>query len=138
MVSSEEVKYIRRMLKLRQRELADLIGVSINTIQNYEKGGVIPVSKQKLLMNILEELQSNINPPSGSYNIIGNSRVNDINIGVHPERYKEKKTNNIDKILSENERLKNELDLLKRSIKDKEEIIDFLREENARLKNSDK
>ena len=50
-----DVKRIRQILGLTQKELADKIGVSVNTIQNYEKGGVIPVSRQQMLI-ALEEM----------------------------------------------------------------------------------
>lgn len=49
-----DVKSIREKLNLTQEELAQKIGVSRNTIINYEKGGVIPESKRKLLNSLLK------------------------------------------------------------------------------------
>ena len=54
-----DVKSIREALHLTQKELAEMIGVSRNTIVNYENGGVIPVVKQRLLSDLLREAQNN-------------------------------------------------------------------------------
>lgn len=48
-----DVKSIRKRLRMSQDELAKLIGVSRNTIGNYEKGGVIPESKRELLLKFM-------------------------------------------------------------------------------------
>lgn len=50
-----EFKEIRQKLGLTQKEMAEKLGVSINTIQNYEKGGVIPASKNKILGSLLDD-----------------------------------------------------------------------------------
>lgn len=50
-----DVKKIRNNLNLTQEELAKRIGVSRNTIVNYEKGGVIPDSKSEILSKLAEE-----------------------------------------------------------------------------------
>ena len=50
-----DVKKIRNSLNLTQEELAKRIGVSRNTIVNYEKGGVIPDSKSEILSKLAEE-----------------------------------------------------------------------------------
>lgn len=55
MITAEEIKELRKTLNLTQRELGSKIGVSINTIGNYEKGGVIPASKQDLLEKMINE-----------------------------------------------------------------------------------
>lgn len=55
-----DVKRVRQILGLTQKELADKIGVSVNTIQNYEKGGVIPVSRQQMLITLEELAMSKI------------------------------------------------------------------------------
>lgn len=54
-MDGENIKRLRAILGLTQKELADKIGVSVNTIQNYEKGGVIPAARQQLFVT-LEEL----------------------------------------------------------------------------------
>lgn len=50
-----DVKKIRERLGLTQDELAKQIGVSRNTIINYEKGGVIPESKRTILGNLFKD-----------------------------------------------------------------------------------
>ncbi len=50
-----ELKENRRKLKLSQEELGDKLGLSKNTIYNYENGGVIPKSKVKILTRFFEE-----------------------------------------------------------------------------------
>jgi transcriptional regulator with XRE-family HTH domain len=53
MVSSKDVKDLRKILNLKQRELAEKLGVSVGTIQNYEAGGVIPINKQLMIEGML-------------------------------------------------------------------------------------
>lgn len=53
MITGEEIKKYRLKLGLTQEELAKKIGVSKNTILNYEKGGTIPESKIDILNNVL-------------------------------------------------------------------------------------
>lgn len=47
-----DVKKIRKNLNISQDKLAEMIGVSLRTIQNYEMGGVIPKSKHAILHSI--------------------------------------------------------------------------------------
>lgn len=74
-MTSEEVKTLRGLLGLTQQELAEKLGVSFRTIQNYEAGGVIPPAKRKLLSGMLNEIRGNISRNTGS--------VNTGNIGGH-------------------------------------------------------
>lgn len=55
-----EIKEKREKLGLTQEELAKSIGVSKNTVFNYEKGKVIPDSKIELLEKILNSTNPNI------------------------------------------------------------------------------
>lgn len=50
------IKKSRKKLGLTQAELAELIGVSENTIYNYEKGSKIPQSKITILRNVFKEV----------------------------------------------------------------------------------
>lgn len=47
-----DIKKIRKSLKLTQTGLAEKLGVHYKTIQNWEKGGVIPESKKILIRNL--------------------------------------------------------------------------------------
>lgn len=49
-----EIRQKRESLGLTQKELADLIGASRETIINYEKGRPIPKSKSEILRKVLE------------------------------------------------------------------------------------
>ncbi|WP_159799261.1 helix-turn-helix transcriptional regulator [Flavobacterium sp. MK4S-17] len=49
-----EIKQRREQMGLTQKELADLIGCSRETIINYEKGRPIPKSKSEILHKVLE------------------------------------------------------------------------------------
>lgn len=46
----------RKKHSLTQQQFADLVGVSKNTISNYEGGGVIPKSKIPILKNVLSSI----------------------------------------------------------------------------------
>jgi transcriptional regulator with XRE-family HTH domain len=48
-----ELKEKRKIRGYTQQQLADLIGVSLKTITNYEKGEVIPFSKHAILHKVL-------------------------------------------------------------------------------------
>lgn len=48
-----DIKEIRKSLGISQKELAEKVGVSANTIQNWEYGKPIPKSKNKILGSLL-------------------------------------------------------------------------------------
>lgn len=48
-----EIVTYRKRYNITQQQFADLVGVSKNTISNYESGGVIPKSKIPILKNVL-------------------------------------------------------------------------------------
>jgi len=54
-MDNKQVKEIRKALKLTQTEFAERLGVSKITIISYEKGGVIPQTKSKILDNMYKE-----------------------------------------------------------------------------------
>lgn len=54
------IKELRIQKGLSQNELAKKIGVSRQTIVNYEKGEVIPESKRDILYNILLNKETNV------------------------------------------------------------------------------
>jgi transcriptional regulator with XRE-family HTH domain len=112
MFSSEDIKRIRRVLNLKQRELAEILGVSVGTIQNYEKGGVIPESKYSILSNlmkhdpIVEKIQGVIKV-AGNNNISNTGTTGNVSIDADQElEYLRKKVKELEK---ENKELKNNL-----------------------------
>lgn len=48
-----DIKKIRTMLGFTQKQLAETVGVSVNTIQNWESGGKIPKSKHPILQSLI-------------------------------------------------------------------------------------
>lgn len=52
-----DIRNRRKELGFTQEELGKKIGVSRNTIKNYENGGVIPESKREILVNFLFEAE---------------------------------------------------------------------------------
>lgn len=60
-----ELKEKRKKKGLTQQQLADLIGVSLKTIANYEKGEVIPASKNAILLKVLNSEE--VNEPAENY-----------------------------------------------------------------------
>jgi DNA-binding XRE family transcriptional regulator len=67
-MNSLELKELRKKQGLTQQQLANLIGVSLKTVQNYEKGEVIPETKHEILRNVLNPMV--INEPNTEYKII--------------------------------------------------------------------
>lgn len=75
-----KIKELREKLGLTQEKLAELIGVSRNTIINYEKGGKIPESKRQILNNILlknAQYETVVNEPSSVYLTGYDKKVNE-------------------------------------------------------------
>ena len=56
----ENIALIRRELGLTQTELAEKLGVHRRTIQEWEKGGVIPETKKMFIKNMLNEMHNNV------------------------------------------------------------------------------
>lgn len=46
------IKSLRAKLGVTQKEFAELVGVSVNTVQNWESGGKIPKSKHPILQSL--------------------------------------------------------------------------------------
>lgn len=65
------IKELRKKKGWSQDTLAKKLGVSRQTIVNYEKGEVIPESKKELLYNILQDVTENIvQESSADYQIL--------------------------------------------------------------------
>jgi transcriptional regulator with XRE-family HTH domain len=75
-ISGEDIKKFREKNGITQSRLGQMIGVHKNTIINYEKGEVIPESKQRLLSDIIKEasnLVQELNSPRyGNISTLGN------------------------------------------------------------------
>lgn len=76
------IKELRNERGFSQAELAKRIGVSRQTIINYEKGEVIPESKKELLYNILHDITTDyVNEKVENYTILPSGyakRINEI------------------------------------------------------------
>ncbi|WP_137904840.1 helix-turn-helix domain-containing protein [Chryseobacterium sp. 2VB] len=55
-MTGREIIAYRKQFNLTQQQFADMVGVSKNTISNYEGGGVIPKSKIPILKNVLNSI----------------------------------------------------------------------------------
>jgi len=64
-----EIKEKRKKLGLTQKKLAELVGVSTQTINGYENGKEIPATKHQILDSILNNSLSNILTNSDEPNI---------------------------------------------------------------------
>ena len=102
-MSDLDVKEIRKNLRLTQQAFADKLGVSRNTVLNYEKGETIPHSKSIILHTMLTE--SKISDaavyfsdsktkkesipllPIDAFAGIGESNVTGVNFDTIEERY---------------------------------------------------
>lgn len=66
-MNAKEIKENRKKLGLTQKELANLVGVSTQTINGYENGKEIPSTKHQILDKILNQKTDIINEPSETY-----------------------------------------------------------------------
>jgi len=65
-IKSSDIVSYRKRNNITQEELAELVGVSKNTIYNYENGGKIPKAKIPILNNIIFESNTNIVIPKNN------------------------------------------------------------------------
>lgn len=59
-INALKLKEYRKKHNITQLELAELLGVSFRTVQNYEAGGKIPQSKHEMLRRILHHYEKEI------------------------------------------------------------------------------
>lgn len=88
-----DVKALREKLQMTQQELAENVGVTVRTVQNWEDGKKIPVAMMKLLKNIeaSHEIISSYNQDKSVNVESGNGNTTHINadterIFAHLER----------------------------------------------------
>ena len=103
-----DVKEIRKTLGLTQTKFAEMLGVSLITIQNWEKGRKIPSTKYKILCNLKKPERQYINTQKGSnihYNTITAEQLDKALNEITEQRkmyavQMEKAQNQIDKLIS--------------------------------------
>ena len=116
MINEANVKELRAILGISQKDLAEKLGVSIRTIANYEAGGVIPMNKQLMIEGMLSNLRN--------VNITGDSNITntgvtggDVIIGANQEMKALRKR--VKELEEENEQLKKDKAIL-------QEFVTFL------------
>lgn len=97
-MSNIDIKKIRKNLGLTQEEFAKRLYVSFRTIQNWEKGETIPVSKHAILSELMNETKKIVDKPQlisqgipmlpfDAFAGVGDSTVAAVNFDVIEERY---------------------------------------------------
>lgn len=83
-----KIREIRKKLQLTQTDLAKKLGVSRQTVVNYENGAIIPESKRDLLYSILQINNNEVNEPELAYfNVSGfDKKINSINEEIQTRR----------------------------------------------------
>ena len=61
-----DVKKLRELMGLTQQELADRVGVTLRTIQNWESGKPLPERAQRLLVLLADQHENGQNDPEGT------------------------------------------------------------------------
>ena len=84
-IIGEDLKKFREDKGFTQSEIAEFVGVSLRTIQNYESGGVIPQSKYEILHRLF-----NMKDPSSFKSAVGEF-FSKMSINESPVSYSNKK-----------------------------------------------
>jgi transcriptional regulator with XRE-family HTH domain len=58
-MNEKKIKEFRKAFNISQEKFAEMSGVTLRTIQNYESGGVIPKSKYAIFRKIFEDCGGN-------------------------------------------------------------------------------
>lgn len=59
-INEINIKSIRAKLGLTQKQFAEKLGVTTNTVQNWEYGGTIPKAKHQILCSLIEQSEATI------------------------------------------------------------------------------
>lgn len=113
------IKEIRKNLGVSQTKLAEILGVHLKTVQNWEAGKVIPKTKY----GILQSLLSNI--PQKEINIEEKEKIQD---PQPDERLCDSPADYLASANREIQILRQRIADLERTIHDKEEIIRLLKQ----------
>ena len=81
-----DVKKIRDAKGLTQKELANLCGVTIRTVQNWENGGTIPDMVKKYLTQIDEQSEIISSSANGNSVSVAAGKGSNVNVGKETER----------------------------------------------------
>lgn len=76
-VESRDVRRIRERLAVSQNAFANLMGVSVNTVQNWEQGRRVPTGPARVLLSIVQNKPGILSEPwfaSGRGNTTSRSR----------------------------------------------------------------
>ena len=114
-MSDINIKELRKKVGLSQAKFAEMLGVHSRTVQNWEKGGVVPESKYAILRKMESE---DINTPEALNNALYSPPI-DVLLGLLRD-----KDRHIDRLLTmlENEQ-KNTIDDLREQIKAYREAV---------------
>lgn len=131
-MKGDDIKKMRSLIGLTQEELAQKMGVTRNTIVNYEKGGVIPPAKQKLLSGVLSEVKGGVFRNTG---IVNTGHIGGDNITIaDPSAKKIKGGTRVEvnrDVSAEN--YPQTIDSLKTRIADLESALEFQKSEYERI-----
>lgn len=100
-----DIKLLRKAMGVSQERFAEMLGVHLRTIQNWETGGVIPVSKHALLHKIASEFSNDRVYGVGSNNVLAEGVVEYKTTKRSAEYWRDRYM----EVLEENRRLHNEL-----------------------------
>lgn len=111
MISGNDVKRLRAVLGINQKELAKKLGVSTRTVANYEAGGVIPANKQLMIDSMLETVRnvtitgdgniSNTGIVEGGFTVDGNQDIRQLKARIKELENEVKELKNDKAILQE-------------------------------------
>ena len=123
------IKNIRKILGVTQKQLAGMVGVSVNTIQNWESGGKIPKSKHP----ILQSLTARPHVVFGGQHVQNGDAINGDKIVQEVADVKE----SVDEVVQEEVNIKKvvacEADRLVSLLEAKQRSLDALIEQQARF-----
>lgn len=77
-MNAQEIKEKRKILGFTQKQLAELIGVSFQTINGYENGKEIPSTKYQILDTVLNPKTDVLNEPVDNYINISSNELSEI------------------------------------------------------------
>lgn len=77
-MNAKDIKEKRKILGFTQKQLAELIGVSFQTINGYENGKEIPTTKYQILDTVLNPKNNILNEPAENYINVSSNEISEI------------------------------------------------------------